>query len=202
MWPFKSEKRQAVGGGYTEAVSTLIYAQAVGTAQNASERRRPWRVSPGRYRGHLRALKYWATPEIARAVSPRCLGQIGRDLVRVGESLHVIRYMGGRLMSDTGEQRGTGKAAPTQRRGPAPRRRYGPSGSSTWRVPQGVGQFILPGEVANSTPLSRAWDRRPGQSETARLSANAERALADEAGGPVAQLLAGPARRRRRRRRC
>ena len=36
------------------------------------------------------------------------------------------------------------------------------------------------------------WDRRPGRAETARLSANAERALANEAGGPVAQLLPVP----------
>ena len=35
-----------------------------------------------------------APPDVAAAVSPRVLGQIGRDLVRVGESLHVIR-MGG-----------------------------------------------------------------------------------------------------------
>ena len=97
MWPFKSEKRQAVGGGYTEAVSTLIYAQAVGSAQNASATAAVESVA-GMLSRTFASAEVLATPEIVRAVSPRCLGQIGRDLVRVGESLHVIRFMGGGLI--------------------------------------------------------------------------------------------------------
>ena len=38
-----------------------------------------------------------ADPDIAMALSPRALAQIGRDLVRVGESLHVIRMTAGAL---------------------------------------------------------------------------------------------------------
>ena len=130
-----------------------------------------------------------AAPEIVRAVSPRCLGQIGRDLVRVGESLHVIRHMGGRLMLvpastwywEGGADPATWTCTATC---------YGPSGSSTWRVPQSSVVFTTWG-----SPTARpyhglgptAW-----AAETARLSANAERALADEAGGPVAQLLPVP----------
>ena len=67
---------------------------------------------------------------------------------------------------------------------------YGPSGSTTWRVPQGSVIFCEWG-----SPTARpyhglgpaAW-----AAETARLSANAERSLADEAAGPLAQLLAIP----------
>ena len=67
---------------------------------------------------------------------------------------------------------------------------YGPSGSSTWRVPIESVVFIAWG-----SPTARpyhglgpaAW-----AADTARLSANAERALADDAGGPVAQLLPVP----------
>ena len=67
---------------------------------------------------------------------------------------------------------------------------YGPSGSSTWRVPMESVVFLAWG-----SPTARpyhglgptAW-----AADSARLSANAERALADEAGGPVAQLLPVP----------
>ena len=75
MWPFKSEKRQAVGG-YTEAVSTLIYAQAVGSAQNASNTAAVESVS-GMLSRTFSSAEVLATAEIVRAVSPRCLGQIG-----------------------------------------------------------------------------------------------------------------------------
>ena len=117
------------------------------------------------------------------------LGQIGRDLVRVGESLHVIRYMGGRLILvpastwywEGGADPATWICTATV---------YGPSGSSTWRVPMESVVF-----VAWGSPTARpyhglgptAW-----AADTARLSANAERALANEAGGPVAQLLPVP----------
>ena len=187
MWPFKRETRQAVGG-YTEAVSTLIYAQAVGSAQNASNTAALESVA-GMLSRTFASAEVQAAPEIVRAVSPRCLGQIGRDLVRVGESLHVIRHMGGRLMLvpastwywEGGADPATWTCTATC---------YGPSGSSTWRVPQSSVVFTTWG-----SPTARpyhglgptAW-----AAETARLSANAERALADEAGGPVAQLLPVP----------
>ncbi len=35
--------------------------------------------------------------DVADIVSPRCLAQVGRDLVRVGESLHVIRMLRGQI---------------------------------------------------------------------------------------------------------
>ena len=189
MWPFqKTEKRQAVGGGYTEAVSTLIYAQAVGSAQNASATAAVESVA-GMLSRTLASAEVLATPEIARAVTPRCLGQIGRDLVRVGESLHVIRFMGGRLMLipastwywEGGADPATWLCTATC---------YGPSGSSTWRVPQSSVVFATWG-----SPTARPYHGLGPTSwaaETARLSANAERALANEAGGPVAQLLPVP----------
>ena len=188
MWPFKSEKRQAVGGGYTEAVSTLIYAQAVGSAQNASSTAALESVA-GMLSRTFASAEVLAAPEIVRAVSPRCLGQIGRDLVRVGESLHVIRYMGGRLMLvpastwywEGGADPATWTCTATC---------YGPSGSSTWRVPQESVVY-----VAWGSPTARPYHGLGPTSwaaETARLSANAERALANEAGGPVAQLLPVP----------
>ena len=43
--------------------------------------------------------------------------------------------------------------------------------------------------ISDREAVPRARTRRAWAAETARLSANAERSLADEAGGPMAQLL-------------
>ena len=137
----------------------------------------------------LASAEVLATPEIVRAVTPRCLGQIGRDLARVGESLHVIRHVNGRMIlipASTWYFEGGADPASWLCTATA----YGPSGSSTWRVPMESVVF-----VAWGSPTARpyhglgptAW-----AAETARLSANTERALADEAAGPVAQLLPVP----------
>ena len=130
-----------------------------------------------------------APDDIAEAVSPRCLAQIGRDLVRVGESLHIIRMMGGRVRlvpASTWYWEGDADPATWLCTATA----YGPSGSSTWRVPMDSVVF-----AAWGSPTARPYHGlgpATWAAETARLSANAERSLADEAGGPVAALLTVP----------
>ena len=130
-----------------------------------------------------------APAELAEAVSPRCLAQIGRDLIRVGESLHVIRYMGGRLIlipCSTWYFEGDADPATWLATCTA----YGPSGSSTWRVPWSSVVFASWG-----SPTARPYhglSPSTWAADSARLNANAERSLADEAGGPVAQLLPVP----------
>ena len=67
---------------------------------------------------------------------------------------------------------------------------YGPSTSTTWNLPASGVVFVrwggTPGQPYVGTgPLSWAHT-------TARLQSEAERSLADEAGGPLAQLLAVP----------
>ena len=67
---------------------------------------------------------------------------------------------------------------------------YGPSGSTTWRVPWSSVVYAQWG-----APTARPYHGLAPSTwaaQTARLHANAERALADEAGGPVAQLLPVP----------
>ena len=160
MWPFqKSEKRQAVGGGYTEAVSTLIYAQAVGTAQNASTTAALESVA-GMLSRTFASAEVLAAPEIVRAVSPRCLGQIGRDLVRVGES--ASRHPAYGRPPDVGPalQLGIGKAARTRRRGPAPRLVTGQADRQRGAYRKNR-SFMLPGEARPPGHIM-AWGQRPG----------------------------------------
>ena len=187
-WPWsKPESREAVGG-YTGIISALIGAQAAGTTQQASATA-ALEACAGALSRSFMAAKVEAPPDIAEAVSPRTLGQIGRDLVRVGESLHVIRTMGGKLrLIPSSTWYWEGDADPSTWLCTATS--YGPSGSSTWRLPMDSVVYIAWG-----SPTARPYHGLSPSSwsaDTSRLMANTERALADEAGGPVAQLLPVP----------
>lgn len=187
-WPWQKAETREASGGYTEIISRLIEAQAAGTTQQASATA-AMEAAAGALSRAFASATVDAPDDIAEALSPRCLALIGRDLIRVGESLHVIRMMGGRLrFVPCSTWYFEGDADPTTWLCTATA--YGPSGSTTWRVPWGSVIFTEWG-----SPTARpyhglgpaAW-----AAETARLSANAERSLADEASGPVAGLLPVP----------
>ena len=127
---------------------------------------------------------------MAEAVSPGVLAQIGRDLVRSGDSMHVIRVGGDGMVklipASSWHWEGTHDPATWTVRATA----YGPSTSTTWNLPASAVVFVrwggTPGQPYVGTgPLSWAHT-------TARLQSEVERSLADEAQGPLAQLLAIP----------
>ena len=186
-WPWQRETREAIGG-YTSIISALIEAQAAGTTQQASATAATEAVAGALSRAFADA-RVDGPADIAAALTPRTLALIGRDLVRVGESLHVIRMSGGRLrLFPASTWYWQGAADPADWTCTATV--YGPSGSSTWRLPQSSVIFTTWG-----SPTARPYHGlSPGTwaADTSRLTANAERALADEAGGPVAQLLPIP----------
>ena len=66
------------------------------------------------------------------------------------------------------------------------------SDSETWRVPFDSVVFADVGQRRPRKAVPRTRGRDRGRGDTARLMSNAERSLADEAGGPVAQLLPIP----------
>ena len=189
MWPFsrRTEERQATGG-YTGIISALIGASAAGTAQQASATAATEAVAGLLSRAFADA-RVDGPADVAEALSPRTLALIGRDLVRVGESLHVIRMSGGRLrLFPASTWYWQGNADPADWTCTATV--YGPSGSSTWRLPQSSVVFMTWGSPTarpyhGLSPFSWAAD-------TSRLTANTERSLADEAGGPLAQLIPVP----------
>ena len=187
-WPWQKAERREASGGYTEIIGRLIESQAAGTTQQASATA-AMEAAAGLLSRAFASATVDAPDDIAEALAPRCLALIGRDLVRVGESLHVIRMMGGRLrLVPASTWYWSGDADPATWLCTATA--YGPSGSTTWRVPQASVIFCEWG-----SPTARpyhglgpaAW-----AAETARLNANAERSLADEASGPVASLLTVP----------
>ena len=186
-WPWQRETREA-SGGYTEVIGRLIEAQAVGSTQQASATAAT-EAAAGLLSRALSSAIVEAPDALADAITPRCLAQIGRDLIRVGESLHVIRHMGGALRlipCSTWFFEGNADPATWLCTVTA----YGPSGSSTWRVPWDSVVFASWG-----SPTARPYhglSPAAWAADTARLGANVERSLADEAGGPIAQLLPVP----------
>ena len=187
-WPWQPRETREAVGGYTQIISALIAAQAAGTTQQASATAAVEAAAGAMSRAFM-AATVEGPADVVEAVSPRTLGQIGRDLIRVGESLHVVRYMGGRLrLIPCSTWYFEGDADPSTWL--ATCTAYGPSGSSTWRVPMASVVF-----VAWGSPTSRPYHGLSPSSwsaDTTRLMANAERSLADEAGGPLAQLLPIP----------
>lgn len=182
------EVRQS-GGDFSDAVVRLIEAQAAGQAADASTTAAV-EAAAGLLSRAFMGAEVDAPAWVQDVVSPSVLGQIGRDLVRRGDSLHVIRTARGGMPilipCSSWHWEGSHDPATWMVRATA----YGPSTSTTWRLPADAVVFVK-------------WGSNPGQpyigtapidwaSTTARLHAASEKSLADEAGGPVAQILPMP----------
>ena len=98
-WPWsKSEKRES-GGDFSDAVVRLIEAQAAGSAADASSTAAVEAASGALSRAFASA-EVVSDDWVVEAVTPAVLGQIGRDLVRKGSTMHVIRLYGGQVRAD------------------------------------------------------------------------------------------------------
>ena len=118
------------------------------------------------------------------------LAQAGRDLIRSGDSMHVIDvdHMGRVTLLPCSSWHFEGDAHP--RTWTVRATFYGPSTSTTRHLASAGVVFVKWGSAPSQPyvgtgPLSWAHT-------TARLQSETERTLADEAGGPIAQLLAVP----------
>ena len=187
FWPFKREKRDS-GGDFTDAVVRLIEAQAAGTAADASSTAAVEAAAGALSRAFAGAVVDGSS-RVLDAVTPAYMAQVGRDLIRSGDSMHVIRIIGGRMRLipaaswhfEGGENPEGWTVRVTT---------YGPSTSTTRHLPYSGVVFVrwggTPGQPYVGTgPL--AWAHT-----TARLQSETERSLADEAAGPLAQILPLP----------
>ena len=184
----RPEKRQS-GGSFSDAVVRLLEAQAAGTAADASSTAAV-EAAAGALSRAFSAAEVQGPSWAQRAISPVFLGQVGRDLVRAGRSLHVIEVdLAGRVsLLPCSSWNFEGDAPPPTWMVRATV--YGPSTSTTRHLPYTGVVFVK-------------WGSTPGQPYTgvgplswahtsARLQSETERSLADEAGGPVAQLVSVP----------
>ena len=193
-WPWKAKpepERRSSGGDYSDIIIRLAEAQAAGTAADAASTAAVEAVSGALSRAFAAATvegPAWAT----EAVSPCFLALVGRDLVRRGQSLHVIRIGDdGRVRlapaADWSWQDGLDDPATWNVRATC----YGPAASVTRLVPA-AGVVFVAWSVTPGTPYAGA-DPLSWASTTARLNAQSERSIADEASGPVAQIIPVPA---------
>jgi len=187
-WSRKTETRDS-GGDFSDAVVRLIEAQAAGKAADASSTAAVEAASGALSRAFASA-RVEGPSHVQEAVTPAVLAQVGRDLIRSGRSMHVIDVDGmGRVsLLPCSSWHFEGGAHP--RTWTVRATWYGPSTSTTKHLPYSGVVFVrwgsTPGQPYTGTgPLSWAHT-------TARLQSETERSLADEAGGPVAQLLAVP----------
>ena len=188
-WPWQRVEKRESGGDFSDAVIRLIEAQAAGTAADASSTAAVEAASGALSRAFASASVQG--PEwVKDAVTASVLAQIGRDLVRRGDSLHVIDVNGmGRvslLPCSSWHFEGSGHPETWTVRATF----YGPSTSVTRHLPYAGVIFhkwgSTPGQPYIGTgPLSWAHT-------TARLQSETERSLGNEMSGPIAQLLTIP----------
>jgi len=181
MWPFRGrEVRQAGTDGYTER---LLQAQSdnASLAMDAG-RSAALEACAGLLARSLASARVGGTD----MVTPDVLAAVGRALVTSGEALFAIRGMdliecSTWYWQDGDSRRSTWRCIATA---------YGPSDSETWNLPS---ESVLYFEWGHR-PSRRDRGAGPGQfaSEAARLAGASERSQADEAAGPVAQVLPAP----------
>ena len=188
-WPWQRRETRESGGDFSDAVVRLLEAQAAGSAADASSTA-AIEAAAGLLSRSLASAEVEGAPWLGETVTPAVLAQVGRDLIRSGDSMHVIRVDGaGRVRlipCSSWHFEGSHDPATWTVRATA----YGPSTSTTWNLPASAVVFVrwgsTPGQPYVGTgPTSWAHT-------TARLQSEAERSLADEAAVPLAQLLTYP----------
>ena len=192
-WSKTLEKREA-GGGYTDAITSAIEARAAAQVADVSSTAAVEAVAGLLSRSFASARvdgPGWAKA----AVNPVWLAQVGRSLIREGASLSVINVsdMGQLDLTPAAFWNFEGRTMPTDELEDSWWCRattYGPSNSTTRVVPRTGLVFIRWG----TSPGTRYRGQGPTSwaHTTARLQGEVERSLADEAAGPLAQLIALP----------
>ena len=151
-WPWEKQERERrdSGGSFSDSVVRLIEAQAAGSAANAASTAAVEAASGALSRAFASA-EVVGEPWAAEAVSPGFLAQVGRDLIRSGDSMHVIRVdpMGAvqLIPASSWHWEGTHDPSTWTTRVTC----YGPSTSTTWNLPAAGVIFCRWGIVAGTT---------------------------------------------------
>ena len=188
-WPWQKIERRDSGGDFSDAVVRLLEAQAAGSAADASSTAAV-EAAAGALSRAFASAGVEGADWVQDAVTPTFLAQVGRDLIRAGDSMHAIRVGNGGevqlIPCSSWHWEGSHNPDSWTVRATA----YGPSTSTTWNLPGESVVFVK-------------WGSSPGQPyigtgptswahTTARLQSETERSLADEVSGPLAQMLAIP----------
>ena len=191
-WPWSKRETRSAGGGYTDAVVTALEAQATAKVADVSSTA-AIESAAGALSRAFASAEVDGPDWVRDAVTPPWLAQVGRSLVREGASLSVVGMRGGNVTltpaafynfeknSENDEHEDDWMVRATV---------YGPGSSTTRLLPRDRIVFVRWG----TSPGTRYRGQGPTSWAhlTARLQGEAERSLADEAGGPLAHLLAIP----------
>ena len=186
-WPFSKRETRA-SDGYTDLLLANQFSQASGATVDASSTAAVEAVSGALSRAFASARVDGAS-WVQDVVTPSFLSQVGRDLIRRGSSLHALRMSNDMLLAvpiSSWDVTGDHDPAAWMFKTTA----YGPTTSHTWNLPSASVIFVRWG----SSP-GRAYEGHgptAWANTTAKLSAEAEQSLANEAAGPLAQLIAVP----------
>ena len=192
-WPWSRPERRQSGGGYTDAIVSAIEAEASRKVADASATA-AIEAAAGALSRALSCADVEGPGWVRDTVDPVWLAQVGRSLIREGASLSVIEMAGGDVHlvpAAFWNFEGSGvTGAELEQDWECRATTYGPSSSYTRLLSRDRLVFIRWG----TSPGTRYRGRGPTSwaSLTARLQGETERSLADEAGGPIAQLLPVP----------
>ena len=193
-WPWQKdeparETRQS-GGDFSDAVVRAIEAAATG-ARIDTRSTAATESAAGALSRAFASAEVLGPPWVRQAVSPAFLAQVGRDLIRAGDSLHVIQVdtMGKAILLPCSSWHFEGMADPATWLVRATV--YGPSSSQTWLLPYSSVIFVKWGSDPGTPYVGTAPSSYANT--TNRMLAATQKSLADESGGPLANLLAIPA---------
>ena len=185
--PAGGESRES--GSYSDAVIGAILARA-GNDTASPATTAALEACAGHYSRAMMSATVTPANDTTAAVTAAVLAQIGRDLIRRGESVHLIEVDrdGIRLApAGTWDISGGPDAASWLYR----LDRFGPSGSRSVVRPAAA---VL--HCRYATDAARPWRGvapLTWANQSGRLAGNVERRLADEAGAPVGNLIPIPA---------
>lgn len=192
-WPWRRRETRS-GGGYSDTIVRALEAAAAAEAASVGSTA-ALEAAAGALARAFAAAEVEGPAWAREAVTPSWLALVGRSVLRSGESLSVVAMdAAGRVelvpaafwswegFDGAGESEASWRARVTT---------YGPSSSHT-RVLGRERLVFLPWGVSPGTRY-RGAGPTGWASLTAKTQAEAERTLADEMAGPVAQLLPIPA---------
>ena len=178
-WPWTPEpalERRESGGSFNDAVLRAIEAQAAGTAADASSTA-AIEAASGALARALAGATVEGPPWAVEAVDTTVRAQMGRDILRKGQSLHIIRLdRAGRVRlvpAASWHWEGDHDPATWTVRATA----YGPSTSTTWHLPAAAVVFVGWGMTAGAPYTGVGPTVWAGT--TSRLQAEAEKSLAE-----------------------
>ena len=186
-WSKKPETRQQ--SSYTDTLISYLVNRASGSIADSASTAAV-EAAAGALQRAFMSTEIQGPDWIQRAVNPSVLGQIGRDLVRNGSSLNVITLSGDQVRL-------------------LPASYFTPLGDSDdpaswrWECTTGGPSGTVTRNMPDEGVIFVAWGHEPGRayrgvgplawaSTTAKLGAETERSMGDEAAGPMGNFIPFP----------